>query len=115
MINEIGNRYGKLTVIEYHHSRKGSVYWLCQCECGMSTVVKGTALRTGHTKSCGCTAHETQFQKTHGESHCHKTRLYNIWVHMRNRCNNPHREAYKWYGGKGVKVCEEWNDYSNFR
>ena len=115
MINEVGNKYGKLTVIRYDHSRQGNTYWLCQCDCGMTTVARGNALRTGHTKSCGCVGRSTRFPSKHGESHDHKTRLYNIWVHMRNRCNNPNREAYKWYGGKGVKVCEEWNEYSNFK
>lgn len=115
MKNEVGNRYGKLTVVAYHHSRQGNVYWTCQCDCGMTTVTRGNALRTGHTKSCGCDAYKTRFPKKHGESHDHKTRLYNIWVHMRNRCNNPNRAAYKWYGGKGVKVCEAWNDYENFK
>ena len=115
MINEVGNKYGRLTVIKYDHSRQGNTYWLCQCDCGMTTVARGNALRTGHTKSCGCIGRETQFQKIHGESHDNKTRLYDIWVHMRNRCNNPHREAYKWYGGKGIKVCDEWqHSYQSF-
>ncbi len=114
MKNEVGNRYGKLVVIAYDHSNDGA-FWKCQCDCGMTTVVSGASLRRGHTHSCGCIAHETQFQRIHGESHDRKTRLYNIWVHMRNRCNNPNREAYKWYGGRGIKVCEEWNSYSEFK
>ena len=114
MKNEVGNRYGKLTVVAYDHSNNGA-YWLCQCDCGMTTVVCGASLRRGHTKSCGCEAYKTQFIKKHGESHDNKTRLYDIWVHMRNRCNNTHRDAYKWYGGKGITVCDEWNDYSKFK
>lgn len=115
MKNEVGKRYGNLVVVSYDHSYRGSTYWKCQCDCGMTTVTRGYSLRSGHTNSCGCQAYTTRFEEKHGESHSNKTRLYNIWVHMRNRCNNPNREAYKWYGGKGVKVCDEWNSYPNFK
>lgn len=114
MKDETGKRYGKLIVVRYDHGKDGA-YWLCQCDCGMTTVVSGANLRKGKTKSCGCAAYTTRFKSVHGESHDHKTRLYNIWVHMRNRCNNPRREAYKWYGGKGIKVCSDWNQYSSFK
>lgn len=48
----------------------------------------------------------------HGDS---ETRFYNIWTALRNRCNNPNKERYKSWGGKGVKVCGEWNEYQNFK
>lgn len=44
-----------------------------------------------------------------------KKRLYHIWLSMRERCNNPHHEQFRHYGGRGITICEEWNDYSLFR
>lgn len=53
--NEIGNKYGKLTVISRAKSdKKDHIFWNCQCECGSVVQVNGTHLRSGHTKSCGC-------------------------------------------------------------
>lgn len=114
MKNEIGNTYGRLTVIEYDHTRKRHVYWKCICECGCVAVVEAGNLRAGKTLSCGCLAHELTRErlKTHGHS---DERLYNIWVGIRQRCNNSNYKLYKWYGGKGVKLCDEWNDYAKFR
>lgn len=53
LINEIGNKYGRLTVIERAENRNG-VRWRCRCECGKEIEVLGTSLRSGNTKSCGC-------------------------------------------------------------
>ena len=44
-----------------------------------------------------------------------KSKLYMCWSDMRIRCNNPRSKNYPWYGAKGVKVCQEWNDYAAFR
>lgn len=43
-----------------------------------------------------------------------RTRLYGIWVRMRQRCYDPNSSDYNRYGGRGIKVCQEWNDYRNF-
>ena len=113
MKNEAGNRYGKLTVLSFHHINKSkNAYWLCACDCGLTTVVCGSYLRSGHTTSCGCIKREF-FGEKHGRSD--KERLYGVWQQMRSRCNNPNNPRYKTYGEKGVSVCEEWNDYGKFR
>lgn len=120
MINLVGDKYGRLTVVEFDRLQKHKTYWKCVCECGMTVVATGNNLRSGNTKSCGCLFKE-QLQKTgknnttHGESHSNRTRLYNIWCGMRQRCNNPKHDAYRLYGGKGVKVCDAWNDYTVFK
>lgn len=63
VINEIGNRYGKLVVLERAENNKyGDARWLCQCDCGNTTIVKGVSLRNGHTKSCGCRKKENLSQ-----------------------------------------------------
>lgn len=49
------------------------------------------------------------------KTHCLSgTRLHRIWKNMRTRCNNPNRKGYKNYGGRGIKVCDEWNDFVEF-
>lgn len=116
MKNEIGNRYGKLTVVEFSHVRKrgnsSNAFWLCACDCGMTTVVSGTYLRKGHTTSCGCIKRNF-FNTKHGYSD--REHLYGVWEQMRSRCNNPNNPRYESYGANGVRVCEEWNDYGKFR
>ena len=120
MRNEIGNTYGRLTVIAFDHKRKGHIYYKCACECGCVTVAEAYSLRKGRTKSCGCLRRESAAKRgkmntAHGESHSNKTRLYGIWSGMRQRCNNPNKDCYSLYGGKGVRVCAEWEDYANFK
>lgn len=113
MRDETGNRYGKLTVIKFDHLNKSrNAYWLCACDCGLTTVVCGAYLHNGHTTSCGCTKREF-FQTKHG--HSDKERLYGVWEQMRSRCNNPNNPRYSTYGANGISVCEEWNDYEAFR
>lgn len=111
--NMTGKTFGMLTVLYRDNDQGGGkkpvVKWICKCECGKMISVKGDNLRSGHTISCGC-------QKVkHGESYKHKTRLYNIWKCMRQRCNNPNNPSYPNYGGKGIRICLDWDDYTNFR
>lgn len=110
-INIIGQRFGRLMVVEESPERTkcGEVKYLCQCDCGNTKVVAGTALRYGKTRSCGCLLSESTSERasTHGRS---KTRLYRIWAGMRDRCYNPSRKEYKDYGGRGITVCDEWNE-----
>ena len=108
---EEGQKFGILTVVCKDH--KGSDrkwYYRCRCDCGNITIVRSNALTSGNTKSCGC-------QKgNHNTHHLSKTRLYGIWIGMRDRCNNTKNPAYERYGGKGVVVCDEWEkDFMVFR
>lgn len=113
-----GQKFGRLTVIAFAGNSKSRQYlWSCKCDCGNqeNVIVSAANLRSGKTKSCGCLQKERASisNKTHGET---KTKLFMVWSDMRHRCNNPNHRAYKWYGGKGVKVCEEWNnDYITFK
>lgn len=115
--NELkGMRFGRLTVIEEAgRAADRHILWRCVCDCGKETVVSSRELKSGHTKSCGCYRAEAlkKARRTHGWSD--KERLYEIWLAMRKRCNNPNSPDYKWYGTQGVTVCEEWNDYGKFR
>ena len=120
MIDLVGEKYGRLTVVEFDRLQNHKTYWKCVCDCGLTVIATGNNLRSGNTQSCGCLHREKvadigRRNAGHGESHNNRTRLYTIWCGMRQRCNNPNRAAYKLYGGKGVKLCDEWNDYSKFR
>ena len=109
----VGVRFGRLIVVSRAESVKRNSRWLCRCDCGNEIVVYGCHLRSGATKSCGCLNNELVSDrfKTHGKT---KTRLFRTWQNMRKRCENPKLKSYKNYGGKGVKVCEEWKDFVSF-
>lgn len=107
-----GRRFGRLTVIErsgyvLDKSNRKSINWKCQCDCGNITYVTSNNLK-GKTRSCGCYLREIAGKQTitHG---FRKTRLYSIYNSMKQRCNNKNNHAYKNYGGRGIKVCDEWN------
>lgn len=121
-----GKTFGYLTVLEETDMRKGrQVVWRCRCKCGKETLVAGSHLTSGHTRSCGCYASEQHAKRgkllvengvlshtTHGGTH---ERLYTIWSGMNDRCNNSGAYAYRFYGGRGIKICDEWKCYENFR
>lgn len=117
-----GKRFGKLEVISFAYS-DGACYWNCKCDCGKTTIVRGTNLRAGYTKSCGCGSLEQALKNIdksrklntkHGCSN--KEKLYHIWKGMKARCYNPHNKRYKNYGGRGITVCDDWEkDYVNFK
>ena len=107
-----GKKFGRLTVLSYAgpNHRKDAT-WLCKCEYGTEKVIQGQALRSGAVVSCGC--YSAEKTATH---HGSKDRLYCIWHGMRSRCNNQNDKSFKYYGAKGVEVCEEWeSDYGKFR
>lgn len=105
-----GRRYGKLVVVEsvYRFSRRGKygVAWRCDCDCGGERIATPTSLRKRKTVTCGC------LHVTHAHS---RTPTYRIWLAMRIRCSNPKVKSYESYGGRGIKVCDRWqNSFENF-
>ena len=120
MIDLTGQKFGRLTVVEFDRLQNHKTYWKCACDCGLTVIATGNNLRNGNTKSCGCLHREMvrelgKSHTKHGEGHGNYTRLYSIWCGMRQRCNRKTHHAYSLYGGKGVKVCEEWSDYLTFK
>jgi hypothetical protein len=111
-INLTGQKFNLLTALSIYDSKPSGIRWLCICDCGKQAVVNTLKLRIGTTKSCGCHRKICFTNKTHGLAN--KSRTYKTWKEMRNRCNNPNAVQYKWYGGKGIRVCELWNDYTIF-
>ena len=110
-----GKRFGRYTVIRFvGNDKHGCALWECKCDCGTVKNVLGISLRKGDIVSCGC-YHKEEVAKrktTHGLS---KARIRNIWNHIKQRCTNPHDTAFKYYGGKGITICDEWlNDFMSF-
>lgn len=111
-IDLVGNKYGKLIVLEYSYTKAKKRYWKCQCDCGSIVYIPTINLTSGNTKSCGCLKHEIKSNYIHGKQ---KTRLYHIWQGMKSRCLNPNSIKFKNYGGRGIKICEEWkNNFMSF-
>lgn len=108
--NLIGQRFGRLTVIERAENNKnGHVCWKCRCDCGVKIVVDGGSLRNGDTKSCGC----LKIEKASGRLFRHglrRSRIYKIWANMKTRCFNPNNSKYPRYGGRGITVYPAWID-----
>lgn len=118
--NLIGNKYGRLTVLKLAPKRENSTkrYWICECECGNIIEVRTANLISGHTKSCGCLHKEILKQDRYGNNidniNKHKI-IYSVWNSMRSRCYNPKNKAYKYYGERGIKICDEWQYFPNFK
>lgn len=109
-IDIAGQKFGKLSVIEIAERKKGKILWRCKCDCGNEVVALGENIRSGTTKSCGCLIKENGTKiapkvTKHGGSY---TRIYRIYCGMKKRCLNPSSDAYHHYGGRGIKICNEW-------
>lgn len=118
--NLTGRTFGRLTVLkEVSHPKAGVYIWECECSCENHTHinVNGNSLRSGNTKSCGC-LHTEQLQQRNMQGRKYDKsykRLVQIWRAVNHRCYNPKDTAYKWYGGKGIKVCDEWHNFDSFK
>ena len=114
-INLLGQRFGRLIVIERApNNPRHQAMWKCVCDCGKEVVVESGHLRSGHTQSCGCYGHQraSEYHYKHGMK---GTRLFSVFNGMKRRCNNPKDAKYPRYGGRGIKVCDEWmNDSKAF-
>jgi hypothetical protein len=111
-----GARVGMLTVVRRHDERDKSGqlrWWVCKCDCGNDVIRSWTGLATRATLSCGCRVRELNTK--HGfATRSAKHPLYEAWKEMRARCNNPRNKNFADYGGRGIHVCEQWNDFSVF-
>ena len=109
-----GFRNNRWTVIKYvRRTESGSAMWLCECDCGATKEVAGTTIVTGKSKSCGCYAKEVTSitNSSHGLT---KTPEHRIWLYMRKRILNKNMPDYHRYGGRGIAICPEWDDFTVF-
>ena len=101
-----GDKYGRLSPLKrVENDKYGKAMWLCACECGKEVVRNTAELRRGKVTSCGCA------RSKHGMS---KTKFHNIWLSMRDRCNNPNGDFYYCYGGRGIGYEKSWDVFENF-
>lgn len=120
-----GKKFGRLLVLEQAESRRqpnGKLKrrWKCICDCGNVVVVDQEKLtrKNYNTLSCGCYAREVRANNakatftTHGHRH---ERLYGVWSGMRRRCEKEYDPEFSRYGGRGISVCDAWQDYAIFR
>ncbi len=101
----IGQKFGRLVVVSLDHSSKNS-HWRCLCECGKLKTISRPNLTSGHTQSCGC--------YTHAKRGMYGTPEYHAWSGMIQRCHNTKSLAYPNYGGRGIRVCEQWLEFIAF-
>ena len=107
-INLTGQKFGRLLVLERtKNNSRNHAQWICQCDCGNTVTVTCASLRSGNTKSCGCTRKEklSAFRTKHKKS---ETKIYKKWSSMIGRCYCKGATRYENYGGRGIKVCDEW-------
>lgn len=117
-----GKRFGKLVALERAGSKNKRALWKCVCDCGNAAEVTSSRLVSGSTRSCGCLKRESASKlayelgkkaRTHG-MRC--SRIYSVWLNMKDRCNNRNNIHYNRYGGRGISICQQWNDsFESFR
>ncbi len=117
---DAGTRYGRLVILSEAESKRGRRMNV-RCDCGKEKIVFLYKLANGSTKSCGCLRHEGFLEALSAADHPRLkhgdagTPLYTCWQNMKARCSNPNLKVYRWYGAKGVKVCDEWLSYPVFK
>lgn len=109
-----GQRKGFLNIVEKAYKKNNNYYYKCVCDCGEVIYRSTSNLNASKEPSCGCM--KTKVISKHNTTHgLRYTRIYGIFAGMLTRCDNPQNRAYKWYGARGITICEEWrNDFKSF-
>jgi len=109
---------GRWTVIEQDRTRRERhTSWWCVCQCGRRKSVHTDNLRSGASTSCGCARNEqtAERNRSHGLARRgHQHELYSVWAGIHNRCTNQAAQNYKYYGGRGIRVCPRWSGADGF-
>jgi hypothetical protein len=109
-IDLTGQRFELLVAVaRVGRSRSGEALWLCACDCGGTTTALASNLRRGHTRSCGCRKVQGPARAASLSHGMARHPLYNTFIQMHSRCENPDHKDYAIYGGRGVKVCGRWS------
>lgn len=108
-----GKRFGRLLVELQAESISIATAYTCLCDCGIRKVIRGVSLRKGDTTSCGCMRAEKMAEKQYRHGYFGK-REYNSWASMIARCSDETHPGWKYYGPRGIKVCERWLKFENF-
>jgi hypothetical protein len=110
----IGDEFGRYTVVERVENYRNHRRFLCRCECGNTKVVRSDHLTRGSILSCGCYNKDKNIE-LHSTHHMTNTRLFYIWQSMKQRCYDTNCNTHKNYGARGISICDEWlNDFICF-
>ncbi len=119
MKNITGEKFNRLIAVKFIRSEGVNYYWLFKCDCGNEKILskRYVCYPSSQTKSCGCLLKETtrlkgKQSRTHGMT---RTPFYCVYRTILNRCSNSKVNCYEWYGGRGIKVCERWKTFENFK
>jgi hypothetical protein len=112
-IDLTGLRFGRLLVVSLYDSNGRTVRWLCKCDCGKETHTATANLRSGAALSCGCLGLEKRMAATTTHGHSNSP-TYKSWLSMHSRCYDAGSVSFKWYGAKGIDVCDRWHKFENF-
>lgn len=109
-----GLKFGRLTA-QRRLPASGQSRWNCLCDCGSTVTVAASQLLAGNTRSCGCLKHDVlaAVKLKHGHTRRLNGRIvtspeYRAWASMLTRCTNPRADRYRYYGGRGITVCDRW-------
>jgi len=120
----IGQKFGRLTVLEFAGKDKSrTALYLCKCDCGQKKIIISSEFKRGKIQSCGCLRKESSSermrilgrkQRTHGHTRPQASAIYMCWDAMKKRCLNPQNKSFKYYGGRGIMICDRWMGFENF-
>ena len=117
---KIGDTFNRLTITALYRDANSKICALCECSCKDKTKrdLLLRSLLSGNTKSCGCLNKELAVARN-VKHNCKRrgtnNKLYNTWVEMRRRCYTHTCQSYPNYGGRGIKVCDDWSEFSAFQ
>lgn len=116
-----GLRFGRMLVLSFVGIDRHIARWKCRCDCGNEGVYAGKYLRNGDIVSCGCRKVEqaqlmgSVSRPRHGHApDGHSSSTYRTWSSMIQRCTNPKCRGWKWYGARGISVCDRWMTFAHF-
>lgn len=113
----IGEIYGKWTVIKESSDKpqknSRAKFYECKCECGNVSIIRSDQLKSGRSKGCK-DCYKIKFKKMVTKHSLHNSSTYGIWRGIHKRCKLLSHPSYRWYGAKGVKVCERWSKFESF-
>lgn len=113
IVVEVGQRYGRLTVLSDAGRIGAHRHYRCTCDCGQLATVSKYRLASGHTRSCGC-IHSEGVSRRNTKHSMAGTPTYRVWKGMMARCYQPSADRFDQYGGRGISVCDRWHSFPNF-
>jgi hypothetical protein len=111
LIDLTNQRFGRLVVIKRVLLHYYKPQYKCLCDCGREKIVPAICLRNGKSKSCGCLHADMSSDRCRIRNTTHdlrRSKLYNIWAGIKQRCTNPNNPSYRYYGGRGITMCDRW-------